>query len=117
MLLVQALARAFGLGYGQGSGSWGKDGHVWATVDGIGVVDTTAIQQGYGFRSPKVKGYSGGSSRPVSSQSSEKTVNIGDINVHVNGKVEDAKETGRQIADEINDRIFKVLKRSDATGL
>jgi hypothetical protein len=99
--------------------TWDGEGHAYASIPGLGNIDATAIQGGYGLTASKVR-YSGSktvSRPPAKSEPSGTTVNIGDIHVHIEGEVENAKEKGRQIANEINDRIFKVLKRSDATGL
>jgi len=113
------LANAFGFGGGYiGYGTWDGEGHGFAVIPGLGVIDATAIQNGYGLTSPKVRGYpsagssrSSGSSKPVEMG---KKIEFGDIIVNINGKVDDAKETGREVAEEI---IYNVLKRSDATGL
>lgn len=39
-------------------GLWGNTGHFWAVINGV-PMDTTAWQGGYGWTSPKVRGYGG----------------------------------------------------------
>ena len=53
-----AIASAFGFGGGGiNYGTWNGIGHGWASIPGLGIIDATALQGGYGFKSPKVKGY------------------------------------------------------------
>ena len=117
-----ALADAFGFGGGDILyTTWDGEGHGYAYIPGLGVIDATAIQGGYGLKAGKVNYAAGshtiprGNSKP--SAKPTPTVTIGDIHVHIEGDVDDAKETGREIGDEINKRIFDVLKRSPNTGL
>ena len=54
---IIAFASACGFGGGQKvHGYWGNEGHFWAVINGE-VFDTTAMQKGYGWRSPSVHGY------------------------------------------------------------
>lgn len=117
------IAIAFANAFGFPGGSlryttWDGEGHAYAYIPGLGNIDATAIQNHYGLTASKVR-YAGSKTPTKTTNNPEKgtTVNIGDIHVHISGDVKNAKEKGREIADEINDRIFKVLKRSDATGL
>ena len=53
--IILALANAFGFGGGGFvHGAWNGISHVWARIPGLGDIDSTAIQRGYGFTSPKV---------------------------------------------------------------
>ena len=62
--IILSLASAFGLsGYRQ-QGTWNGIGHAWAVVGGR-TFDTTAFQDGYGWESPKVSGYTAPSAGPV----------------------------------------------------
>lgn len=120
--LVIALASAFGFGGGyHGSTTWDGIGHVYAIIPGLGIIDATAIQGNYGLTASKVS-YSGAGSHTISQSRPSRntvpgtTINIGDIHVHIEGDVENPKETGKQIGDEINNRIYKVLRRNLGTG-
>ena len=76
---IIAFASACGFGGGQKvHGYWGNEGHFWAVINGE-VFDTTAMQKGYGWRSPSVHGY--GPSTRTATRSGDapkpnKTVNI-----------------------------------------
>jgi len=116
MLIVQALANAFGLGSSQGSGTWGKDGHVWAIVDGIGVVDTTAIQGGYGFKSPKVSGYG---SRTLARNPPHEKQDTGDTyntNVHIEVHGDDVEVNDRRIDKRTGKQLLDILGINPSTG-
>lgn len=120
--LAIAFADAFGFGGGEiRYTTWDGIGHAYAYIPGLGVIDATAIQGDYGLTASKVS-YSAGShtvpqSRPPKTpQNSGTTVNIGDIIVRIEGDVENAKEKGKQIGDEINNRIYNMLRRSPSTG-
>lgn len=58
-LIMLQLASAFGLGGYMAHGTWNGIPHAWAVINGIGPMDTTAFQDGYGWTSPKVSGYAG----------------------------------------------------------
>lgn len=113
--VILALARAFGIGGGgMGKGTWGKDGHVWATIPGIGIIDPTAIQRGYGFKSPKVKGYSGGSPKP---QNTGETHNYnGDIHVNITVNGDDVEVDNRRIDNRTGKQLLDILGINPATG-
>lgn len=55
-LLIMALASKFGFSSYMKHGSWDGIPHVWAHVNGIGDIDATAIQGGYGTFNPRVRG-------------------------------------------------------------
>lgn len=63
MEILLHLAQRMGLPASVGRGSWGNDGHVWAVIAGK-IFDTTAYQHGYGWKSPKVRGYVGAGPSP-----------------------------------------------------
>lgn len=120
--LAIAFANAFGFGGGElRYTTWDGIGHAYAYIPGLGVIDATAIQGHYGLTASKVS-YSAGShtvpqSRPPqTTQNSGITINIGDIIVRIEGDVENAEEKGKQIGDEINNRIYNMLRRSPSTG-
>lgn len=120
--LAIAFADAFGFGGGEiRYTTWDGIGHAYAYIPGLGVIDATAIQGDYGLTASKVS-YSAGShtipqSRPPqTTQNSGITINIGDIIVRIEGDVENAEEKGKQIGDEINNRIYNMLRRSPSTG-
>lgn len=62
-LLIMAIASAFGLSSSMGHTSWNGIPHVYANVEGVGIVDATAIQGGYGLSAPSK--YSGAGPLPV----------------------------------------------------
>ena len=77
---IIAFASACGFGGGQKvHGYWGNEGHFWAVINGE-VFDTTAMQKGYGWRSPSVHGYGTKVRTTVSSgdapTNGNKTVNV-----------------------------------------
>ena len=93
---IIAFASACGFGGGQKvHGYWGNEGHFWAVINGE-VFDTTAMQKGYGWRSPSVHGYGTKVRTTVSSgdapTNGNKTINLTvNINEPVYG-VDDLKE-------------------------
>lgn len=120
--VVLALARAFGFNGDRVYGSWNGTGHVWARIPGIGDIDATSIQQRGTFTAPDaVKGYAGGTlPRRHSDGATQQMGNsFGDVvfNVTINGNVDDAEETGKQIADEAGKQFINMFRRSPATGL
>lgn len=64
--LLINLAHRLNLPAYMGHGTWGADGHAFAVI-GNQVRDTTAFQKGYGWRSPKVRGYPSAGPGPRSS--------------------------------------------------
>ena len=123
-LVAIAFANAFGFpgGYVAYS-SWNGIGHGFAVIPGLGIIDATAIQNRGSFTAPDAVSYpAAGShtipqSRPLSNAPNMgTTINIGDINVRIEGDVENAKEKGKQIGEEINNKIYNMLRRSLGTG-
>jgi len=72
--LLMNLGARLNLPVSMGHGTWGRDGHVWAIIAGK-VFDGAAKTLGYGWKSPKVKGYSAGP-RPSAGQSNEQLTEI-----------------------------------------
>lgn len=102
--LLINLASRMGLPASMGHGTWGSDGHAWAVVAGK-VFDTTAFQKGYGWKAPKVKGYSAGPRPATVSESGSNTkednrpiiqLNFKGANIYAN----DLKEIIRSVMDE-----------------
>ena len=118
--IILALAEAFGItGGGMGSGTWGKDGHVWAIIPGIGVIDPTAIQRGYGFRSPKVQGYGAGSPRrssPSKAPNSGDVTNNNEVHIHIHGDVYGVDDLNEKI-EEGAKKVARQLFRNDYSGV
>ena len=121
--VILALANAFGLtGGGMGHGTWGKDGHVWATIPGIGIIDPTAIQRGYGFKSPKVKGYGAGSptvnrnSSKQDNSNSNTTTNHNEVHIHIEGDVYGIDDLNEKIEEGAN-RVARRLFRNSYSGV
>lgn len=116
--LVIALASAFGFGGGYyGHTSWDGIPHVYAIIPGLGTIDTTAIQGGYGLTAGKVSYGAGGDVKPrfkhngSSSQNNGNTIN-GDINITINGVDKDSEEIGR----EVRNSIIDLFSPNPATG-
>ena len=104
--IILAIARAFGFtGGGMGHGSWDGIGHVWASIPGLGNIDATAIQNGYGFTSPKVKGYAGPIKRGSSKvpDGGNTTNNHNEVHIHIDGPVYGV--------DDLNNKIEEGAKR------
>jgi hypothetical protein len=115
---IIAFASACGFGGGQKvHGYWGNEGHFWAVINGE-VFDTTAMQKGYGWRSPSVHGYGTKVRTTVSSgdapSNGNKTLNLTvNINEPVYG-VEDLENTiveasKRVMREEFNDPFTVAL--------
>ena len=115
--IIIALARAFGLDASQGHGSWNGVGHMFARVAGIGVIDPTAIQRGYGFTSPKVKGYSAGSIPRKYASSKGDMPNMGNttnnnVEVHIHGNVYGVDDLHKEIERGVNKAQRKLFTKS-----
>lgn len=120
--IILAIARAFGFtGGGMGHGSWNGIGHVWASIPGLGNIDATAIQRGYGFTSPKVSGYAGSMPRkyvprnPESKNSSNNT-NHNEVHIHITGDVYGIDDLNSKIEEGAN-RVARQLFRDSYSGV
>ena len=117
--IILAIARAFGFSGGMGHGSWDGIGHVWASIPGLGNIDATAIQNGYGFTSPKVKGYAGSIKRGGSSKVPDgetKTNNHNEVHIHIHGDVYGVDDLDSRI-DEGANRVARQLFRDNYSGV
>jgi len=115
--VVIALANAFGFGGGyKVHGSWDGTPHVWARIPGLGDIDATAIQGGYGFTASKVKG--AGSIKPSNSDGDFGTTNNynGDINIHIHTDGNNVEVDDRRIDNETGRKIIDLLGINPATG-
>ena len=119
-----ALADAFGFGGGYVAyGTWNGEGHGFAVIPGLGVIDATAIQQRGSLTAPgTVKGYPAGGSRTMNS-SSPKAPEMGNtiegnvvFNINVEGNADNPDELGRQIGETASKTFIDMFKRSNATG-
>lgn len=119
--LVVAFARAFGLPASIRCGlSWGGIPHCAANVAGMWF-DTTAFQQGYGWRSPRVTGYGGPTSsaeieRLFKPKETTRTVDVNlrhdlSFNIEVKASGSVSKETVTQALKEaeIPDKVKRNL--------
>ena len=116
--LVMALARAFGFSNSTlVHGSWNGTPHVWARIAGLGDIDSTAIQRGYGFTSPKV---TGAGSPPKSSnvKGLGDTTNVTNVNISVDlsgANLED-DGIGERIGKRVRDEIIDLFSPNPVTG-
>ena len=116
-LIIMALARAFGFSSSMRHGSWNGIPHVWAHVDGIGDIDATAIQQGYGFTSPKVSGIGTRSSlKPPEEESKvDKSLHL-TLNIDMRGANVSDESIGHDIGDIVVDKIIDLTGVNKNTG-
>lgn len=123
-MVAIGLADAFGFGGGSIQyGTWDGEGHGFAVIPGLGVIDATAIQQRGRFTAPgTVKGYPAAGSRTINSGTSKSpqmgnTVK-GDVvfNITVDGKVDNPDELGEQIGKTASETFIDMFRRSNATG-
>ena len=119
--VILALARAFGFSGHMEHGTWNGIGHMWANVEGLGILDATAMQQLGRWKSPSVKGYSAGGT--INRNSSKSDVPTGDtynyngdvvINIHTDGN--DVEVDNRKIDKRSARQIIDILGISPATG-
>jgi hypothetical protein len=119
-LLVMALARALGFPNSHMvHGSWGGIAHVWAFVEGLGNIDATAIQGGYGLTAPSRTGVAGSPQKrfkhnklPSTDTDSGNTFN-GDIHIHIDGADKNTEEIGREVRNVMVD----LMSPNPATGI
>lgn len=118
--IILALARAFGFYGSMGHGSWNGIGHVWASIPGLGNIDATAIQNGYGFTSPKVSGYAGTIKRgSASSKVPDGNINKtthNEVHIHINGDVYGIDDLNSKIEEGAN-RVARQLFRDSYSGV
>lgn len=122
--LAIALASAFGFGGGYyGHTSWDGIGHVYAIIPGLGVIDATAIQGGYGLTAGKVSyGAGGDSAKPMfkhnrtPNKSSDNSVGDININITFNGDVSD-EGIGERIGRKVREEIIDLVNPNPNTGL
>ena len=120
-ILVMALARA--LGFPNSTmvhGSWGGTPHVWARIAGLGDIDATAIQGGYGFTAPS---RTGAGSPAISRFKHNKTPSSdnggkGDIHIHIDmsGATVTDDSIGERIGKRVRGEIIDLINPSPSTG-
>lgn len=120
-ILVMALARA--LGFPNSTivhGSWGGTPHVWARIAGLGDIDATAIQGGYGFTAPS---RTGAGSPAISRFKHNKTPSSdnggkGDIHIHIDmsGATVTDDSIGERIGKKVRGEIIDLINPSPSTG-
>ena len=103
-------------------GTWDGEGHGFADIPGLGIIDATAIQKGYGFTSPKVSGY--GSSSLISNSAKKaasgngQTHNYnGDINLNINVYGDDVEVNENKVDQKTAKSIIDLLGINPHTGL
>ena len=116
-LIIMALASAFGFSSFMKHGSWDGVPHVWAHVNGIGDIDATAIQQGYGLTSPKVSGIGRRSSlkAPDDEHNVDKSLHI-TVNVDMSNSNVSDESVGNDIGDIVVDKIIDITGVNKNTG-
>ena len=119
--IVMRLASAFGFSSHRVWGSWDGIPHVWAHVDGVGDIDATAIQNGYGFTSSKVTG--AGGVLPVRNTTGNMpksgfgdTHNYGDVNVTINVYGDDVEVNENKVDKSTAKQIIDILGVNPAVG-
>ena len=123
--LAIALADKFGFGGGSVAyGSWAGTGHGFAVIPGLGVIDATALQRGYGFTSPKVSGYPSAGSRGTISRNRPTTPkggmgdthNYGDVNLTINVYGNDVEVNDTTVEKSTAKQIIDLLGINPSTG-
>ena len=114
-LIIMALARAFGFSSYMQHGYWGSTPHVWAHVDGIGDIDATAIQNGYGFTSPKVSGIGTRGSLKSEDSVIDKSLHL-TLNIDMKGANVSDESIGDKIGDIVVDKIIDITGVNKNTG-
>ena len=120
-MVAIGFANAFGFPGGViRLGSWDGEGHGFADIPGLGIIDATAIQKGYGFTSPKVSGYGSSSlvSRSAKTTSNGQTHNYnGDINLNINVYGDDVEVNENKVDKTTARSIIDLLGINPHTGL
>ena len=114
--IVMRLASAFGFSSHRVWGSWGGIPHVWAYVDGVGDIDATAIQNGYGFTSPKVAGPLKVRNASTGDAGFGNTNNYGDVNVTINVYGDDVEVNENKVDKSTAKQIIDLLGVNPSTG-
>ena len=113
-ILVMALASALGFPGGKTMhGMWGKDRHVWARIPGLGDIDSTAIQKGYGFTRGGAAGPSPAPHGRKDDFGSTNNYNV-EVHVHVDGNADE--QVIKRAGEVAGKRVLDILKPSMATG-
>lgn len=114
--IIAAVAAAFGLKSELRRGTWNGIPHVWRYVYGVGNVDATAIQGGYGLTAPSRCNYGGGVSAPRVKDNC--TCSSGDttLNLTINVNSDDDKDLADKIGDKVRDVFMDIMSPSPATG-
>ena len=110
--LVLALARAFGFEGSPAHTTWNGIGHMFAKIKGLGVIDSTAIQQRGAFKARGVK-YAGS---PVKNNVGETHNYNGDVNIHIHTDGNNVKVDEKPISQRDGKRILDILGINPATG-
>jgi len=120
-MVAIGFANAFGFPGGViRLGSWDGEGHGFADIPGLGIIDATAIQKGYGFTSPKVSGYGSSSlvSRSAKTTPTGQTHNYnGDINLNINVYGDDVEVNENKVDKTTARSIIDLLGINPHTGL
>ena len=120
-MVAIGFANAFGFPGGViRLGSWDGEGHGFADIPGLGIIDATAIQKGYGFTSPKVSGYGSSSlvSRSAKTSSNGQTHNYnGDINLNINVYGDDVEVNENKVDKTTARSIIDLFGINPHTGL
>ena len=115
--VVLALASAFGFNGGyKVHGSWDGTPHVWARIPGLGDIDATAIQGGYGFTASKVKGAGSIKSSNAGGDIGTTHNYNGDINIHIHTDGNNVEVDDNRIDNETGRKIIDLLGINPATG-
>lgn len=113
--IIAAVAAAFGLKSELRRGTWNGIPHVWRYVYGVGNVDATAIQGGYGLTAPSRCNYGGGVSAP---RVKDNCGCNGDTNINVTVNVDgkNDEDLAVKIGDTVRDVIMDIVLPDPATA-
>lgn len=114
--IIAAVAAAFGLKSELRRGTWNGIPHVWRYVYGVGNVDATAIQGGYGLTAPSRCNYGGGVSAPRVKDNCGCSSGDTTLNLTINVNSDDDKDLADKIGDKVRDVFMDIMSPSPATG-
>lgn len=114
--IIAAVAAAFGLKSELRRGTWNGIPHVWRYVYGVGNVDATAIQGGYGLTAPSRCNYGGGVSTPRVKDNCGCSSGDTTLNLTINVNSDDDKDLADKIGDKVRDVFMDIMSPSPATG-